>query len=1066
MALIVSLLAMLVALSVTATAALAATPETPTAEPPTGVTATTATLHGLLNPSKAGAPGTFELATYEFVYRPSSQNECKGAGEVVTSTGMALGAGQEEVAQALEGLAAGTRYALCLITHNQANTASATSTPVSFTTTTPPQAPITGAVTEATGTTARFSGILNPSASAEPGLYAFFYEPSASECQGANSQSAAPGAVPSSGNRGEAVSVAVSGLSAHTTYTVCLIAFNGAFEDTEGSRQTFTTPAAAPTVSDESAGGVGASTATVNAEITPNGLPTGYHVEYVTEAQFQAHEWSGAARAPASDAEAPATSTPIRVSEELAGLQPGTPYRFRFVATSSLGVVSGMQATFSTVTATVGASTLPDGRVDELVSTSGNYGEPYEPTAPGYGVASHSERLFQAAFNGDGVAYVGEPAASGGNGNEGNGEGNEWLASRTSEGWKTSVISPSPTSGAGETSEPVYQWFSSDLSSGIVEDQAEPPLAPGVPAGCNALYARDNGSEGYTALLTSTRTPGKCGYPLFAGASEDQRQVIFQSERALTANAPLVTEVPARDPNGHAGGVGSEVGQTCSFGCNLYEAVAGQLRLVNVLPGPAATPVSSASFGGVDGESERLPDFSNAISSDGSRIYWTDTQTGPEMDHVYVLENGTDEVQVSGAEAAEYWTATPDGRYALYTEGHRLWQFDTSTGTRQELAGVGLNGEAPAVAGVVGTNETGPPMSYLYFVAENKLATNENANSETAVFEQPNLYLRHGGVTTFIATLAPRDNQLVNSTLRSEGGDWTPDVGMRTAQVTGDGQRLVFQSLQRLTGYDNVDAANGNLISEVFRYDAGDTQISCVSCDPSGIPPQIHQEENQSQLPSEGLGRTIMRRWVSEDGGRVFFDSRQSLVPQDENGVQDVYEWEAEGEGTCLAQVVPRLNRGCVSLLSGGDSKDLSFLVDADAKGENVFFEHRGALGEADVAPDKNQLYDARVDGGFPGSSLACTGAGCQGAPPAPPIFATPASATFMGAGNFPPATPAKVLAKSLTRAQKLAVALKACGKEKNKRKRVSCQTRARKRYGAKSKTIERKVGKKRRVKS
>jgi hypothetical protein len=41
---------------------------------------------------------------------------------------------------------------------------------------------------------------------------------------------------------------------------------------------------------------------------------------------------------------------------------------------------------------------------------------------------------------------------------------------------------------------------------------------------------------------------------------------------------------------------------------------------------------------------------------------------------------------------------------------------------------------------------------------------------------------------------------------------------------------------------------------------------------------------------------------------------------------------------------------------------------------------------------------------------------------------------------------------KSLTRAQKLAIALKACKKDKSKKKRQACETKARKKYGPKAK--------------
>jgi hypothetical protein len=134
--------------------------------------------------------------------------------------------------------------------------------------------------------------------------------------------------------------------------------------------------------------------------------------------------------------------------------------------------------------------------------------------------------------------------------------------------------------------------------------------------------------------------------------------------------------------------------------------------------------------------------------------------------------------------------------------------------------------------------------------------------------------------------------------------------------------------------------------------------------------------------------------------------------------------------------------------LSGGESDDSSFFLDASTDGSDVFIAHRGPLGEAGPLDDKVHLYDVRVRGGFPSTSLACTGSGCQGVPPAAPSFATPASVTFNGTGNFSPSSSIKSTTKALTRAQRLAKALKAC-KKKPKKKRATCQTQARKRYGA-----------------
>jgi hypothetical protein len=142
---------------------------------------------------------------------------------------------------------------------------------------------------------------------------------------------------------------------------------------------------------------------------------------------------------------------------------------------------------------------------------------------------------------------------------------------------------------------------------------------------------------------------------------------------------------------------------------------------------------------------------------------------------------------------------------------------------------------------------------------------------------------------------------------------------------------------------------------------------------------------------------------VANDGSRVFFDSGQPLVPQDSNGWMDVYEWERDGSGSC------RQAQGCVYLLSGGTYPENSYLIGADAGGENVFFVSDAQL----VAQDRNDqddMYDARVGGVQPPSSPACEGTGCQGLPPTPPSFATPASVTFAGVGNFAPLleTPAR----------------------------------------------------------
>jgi hypothetical protein len=339
------------------------------------------------------------------------------------------------------------------------------------------------------------------------------------------------------------------------------------------------------------------------------------------------------------------------------------------------------------------------------------------------------------------------------------------------------------------------------------------------------------------------------------------------------------------------------------------------------------------------------------------------------------------------------------------------------------------------VQGVIGSSKDG---SYVYFVATGILAADENSNKEKAATGEDNLYLRHDGATTFVAVLAPEDDKLERQEYSCTGcgfeaGDWQGPLGSRTAEVAPDGQGVVFESQRQLTGYES-GFYGPHKRQEVFVYEAGAGRVFCVSCSPTGSPvlegqvgEGIAEEDGGSYIPIHPSeydgGDTAPVRWISANGGEVFFDTDQPLVPQDTNGVQDVYEWEREGGVDCPAQDPARLNGGCEFLISNGVNGD-NYLIGASTSGGDVFFSTLAHL-VPQAAGEKSAVYDARVDGGFPEDPLACTGTGCQGLPSAPPIFATPSSATFEGLGNFEPPSKAALKPKAKT---------KACGKGRVRR--------------------------------
>jgi NHL repeat len=792
------------------------------------------------------------------------------------------------------------------------------------------------------------------------------------------------------------VEVPLTGLTLGTTYHYRVVASNeagGKTNVTDGPEKRFTTLSAAP-IDQEEVVSVSSSEAIVAARIDALGEPTSYTVEYGTSEAY-GHS--------ASEHSVGAATEAVSVTEKLTGLELGTTYHFRFAAHNHDGVTDATDATFKT-TATSSTAGLPDNRQYELVSSTH---EPVESYVPQSGYSSQSDdstsQPFRAAVDGDAVAFMGEPPAVGGNGSIGLGGGDQWLATRGNEGgWNAGAITP-----AGSEVGTAFQAFSEDLSSGILETRVQPTLAAGAPA-CGTKYTGDlyaGTPGGYRALFTSTNTPGNCGNPLFAGASADGSQVFFQDQAALTPNAVENTEVPASHSN-HSFERGATEGEPCEIGCNLYESVAQGLKLVDQLPEGGGVP-RSASFGGFSRVNRERPSFSRAISSDGSRVFWTDTQEGPDMERVFVLENGSTETPVS-AGPAEYWTATPDGRYAFYTEAGVLWRFDTTTNTREALAKTGVKGEAADVQGVIGTNTTGEDGAYVYFVAGGVLAANENQQKEQAIPQACgsnrtlcNLYVLHDGVTSFIATLAAQDNSLETGFLET-GGDWTLSGSIRISQVAPDGRHLLFVSTRSLVGYE------GDGHTEAYVYDADADKLTCASCDPGGAAPSLVVSGGDVALPLSPLPissvDSYVPRWMSADGSRVFFETDQPLVHSDSNGHGDVYEWEQEGIGSC--RVATSVFGGCVYLLSGGSSSDASVFLDASADGSDVFFESRAELTGQDRG-GLMQLFDVHeCSAAAPCAanvSTACTGTGCQGVPPSPPSFAAPASVTFAGPGNFSP---------------------------------------------------------------
>ncbi len=307
-----------------------------------------------------------------------------------------------------------------------------------------------------------------------------------------------------------------------------------------------------------------------------------------------------------------------------------------------------------------------------------------------------------------------------------------------------------------------------------------------------------------------------------------------------------------------------------------------------------------------------------------------------------------------------------------------LYRYDVDTGQVTDLTPDGTDPNGAAVQGVVGASDNA---SYLYFVANGALAANANSNGDTAVSGQPNLYLNHNGANTFIATLDPTN----------DNGDWGFSNRPWTGRVTPDGLHLAFNSTRSLTGYDNTDANTSTPDSEAFLYDVGSDQLVCASCNPGGQPPIGPSSIPSQQVPTalaNASSNAMLPRAFSDDGGRLFFDSSDALVPTDTNGLPDVYEWQG----------------GQLHLISSAGDSPSNFF-DASSSDNDVFIVTRNQLVSQDT-DGLYDIYDARVDGGLasqnPVAQAPCLSEGCRGAGSSPTAGDGPGTPGFQGPANQP----------------------------------------------------------------
>jgi hypothetical protein len=793
--------------------------------------------------------------------------------------------------------------------------------------------------------------------------------------------------------------------------------------------------ASAPVLGEESALNVSGDSATLQAEVNPEGSATTYRFEYGTSEAY-------GLSAPTPEGIAGAGTGMVGVEAHVQGLQPGTTYHFRVVASSAGGVGPGADGSFTTQRIG-GEFALPDGRQWEMVTPLQKEGALFF----GPGLFEDPElAIIQAAAGGSAIAdLASQPTEAE---PQGYATPVSVLSTRGSGGWSSQVIAPprNVVSGPGQGTE--YRMFSEDLSRGVVQPFRQfEPLSPEVSESTPYLHTDYfNGNVGehcqtgcFLPLVTranDTASPFQpfgeagCEYffcgPMFVGASADLSHVIVHSTAQLTS-APVHT-----------------------FNGGLYEWFGGHLQLVSVFP-PGENPEGVNSAVGLAGGysnpgGSQTEGVRRTVSENGERVIFATDEGTAKPGGLYLRDVAKGEtVLLPGSHGSHYMTASKDTSRVFFRNGGNLEVFEVTSGASEPLAGRATDltvdphaGESADVIAVLGASDDG---SYVYFAAGGALTPNavpgtcqgEEIGAGEKATEGCNLYVSHDGVTSLVAA----------GWIEGGGGGF-PVSSREWSRVSPDGRWFAFMSTKSPTGYDNRDALSGHPDAEVYLYDASTGRLVCASCDPTGARPVGVNTSNAQPVPwvagnvpawmysRDSLYAPLYQPRYLSDSGRLFFESHGALVPQDVNRTQDVYEYEPEGvpaggracsPSSASGSEVYKPARafeveghrgeegaGCLALISSGTSSEESSFLDASESGGDVFFltESKLAAQDFDQTLDVYDAHECTSVSPCPAQVQEpppCdTESSCRAAPtPQPSIYGAPSSATFSGAGNLTP---------------------------------------------------------------
>jgi hypothetical protein len=687
----------------------------------------------------------------------------------------------------------------------------------------------------------------------------------------------------------------------------------------------------------------------------------------------------------------------------------------------------------------LGSSQLPDCRAYEMVTPA--FKEDY-----GFFVSSYSPDGGEAVLTSLGAVS----GAAGGS--EAPLTGTAYLAQRTAGGWHATPISPSLNEFVGQLLQ------SSEASEG---DSLWVQHTPQQSAKTQELYVR-SASGAYSRigpLLPPALTAGEPSNAMESFLATAPVAATPNYSHLILSNA----SAGARWPFDHTEGSGTSLYEYTGSGNSepTLVGVTGAKGSDELVSDCGSALGSSAAEGGGSAY--------NALSLDGETVFFTPELTGvngcvasePTVAEVYARLHGApssplaaETVDVSARSTTDCSgacsTSVPSGKHfegasqsgekVFFTGTQRLMnQASEDPEPADDAAGAGgcasttgaggCNlyeydfGSEPAdrtlklIAGgaeVLGVARISEDGSRVYFVAKGVLTSAPNRFGATAQAGAPNLYVydtaTEPSAPTFIATLALGDSR-----------DWAKDDERPVQASSGEGRYVLFASEQ--TGLTPGDTAT---TEQLFEYDAVTGELVRVTQGEDGYNDNGNSvgEGVSAERIAEG---TLFARHdykaaynafanLSADGSTVAFQTSGRLSEQATSAEQkctkasantSVYEFRSDGA----------IEAGALYLISDGRDVESNkgsscgaeyFAVSAD--GSNILFSTADPLIKADVDGGQRDIYDARIEGGFPlpGEAAQCVLTGCLATIASPPNIEIAQSASQAAGENLPPPAPAK----------------------------------------------------------